>query len=206
MILFFLGFPFIYFDYPVEFNNQIVRFLPDFIRFIPFESHTINFIPDFIGYLMFFLGCIGIRKENSHITYVRILSVFLGAWSMVATAVQAIGVPIKPLFQTMIDIAASMLMLLMMYHFLEGIRFMQRSLERPIGASQLSYAWIALSAGKLIHYFSIIFRNQFFDPVFWAIEIVVFIVFEIALLYIFISLHRKPKKLPQPKNFFDPHR
>ena len=177
MILFFLGFPFVFFDYTYAFGN-----------------HVINFIPDFIGYIMFIFGCIGMRKENSHFIHVRNLSIFLGVWSIVATVVQAIGISIPTIWTTIIDIAASLLMLLMAYKLYEGVRFLERSIERPIGATQLSYTWIALSAGKLIHYFAYIFENTTFDRIFTLLEVLCFLTFEYALFYIVVALRRKPKQ------------
>lgn len=141
MILFFIGFLFIFFDYDVVFAG----------------GHIINFIPDFVGYLPIILGCIKLKNESNRFFRVRILAVILGIWSITAFSLGAFALQLHTVVETTVSVASTLLSIYMTYEFCEGVRMMERSRKRPIGASSLSSAWIVLSMASLFFYLTAFF-------------------------------------------------
>ncbi len=172
MILFFFGFLFVFLD----FNYAI-------------GGATVNLIPDFIGYILVILGCRSIGRQSNHFILVRIVALLLMAWSAVAFVMGLVSFEMHYIVRIIVDIVVMLCALYMTYELTEGIKTYERSLSRPIGAAQLSSAWVLLCMGNLIYYFTFFFESLYLVCI--LLLILSLIWFEYAVLYI----HRELRKI-----------
>ncbi len=176
MILFFIGFLFIFLDF-----NYIIG------------EATVNLIPDFVGYILVFLGSRGtIGRQSNHFILVRIVSLLLMAWSAVAFVMGIVSFEMHYIVRVIVDIVVLLCALYMTYEFTEGIKTYERSIARPIGAAQLSSAWVLLCMGNLIYYFTFFFESLYLVCI--LLLVLSLIWFEYSVLYIYRELRKIKRK------------
>ena len=141
MLLFFIGFLFIFLDFPVTIGQA-----------------TINFIPDFVGYIFLLFGCHTIGKESNHFIPVRIVSFILALWGVANFVLSLIAFEFNTYVNMIVNIVVALGALYLTYEFTEGVKEYELAIGKPIGAAQLSSAWILLCMGNLIFYFSFFFE------------------------------------------------
>lgn len=142
MLCFFIGFLFIFLDFPVSFG-----------------ASQINFIPDFIGYALILFTCKRFLKENGHFLPVGIASFLLFLWSVAAFVMDAAAFKMNVWVGMIADILVTLCALYLTYEFTEGMKEYESSIGKPLGASALASAWILLCMGNLIYYFSLFFES-----------------------------------------------
>lgn len=173
MLLFFIGFLFIFLDYNYQVGEAII-----------------NLIPDFVGYILVFIACHGkVGRQSNHFTLVRIVSVLLAVWGIVSFVMGIAAFDMHFIVRIGVNILTLLCSLYLTYEFTEGIKTYERSLCRPIGAGQLSSAWTLLCMGNLIYYFSFFFEQLYLVCV--LLLVLSLIWFEYAVLYI----HRELRKI-----------
>ncbi len=142
MLLFFIGFLFVFLDFPMTFGTA-----------------TINFIPDFIGYILILFACRTLGKESNHFFPVRISATVLAAWGIATFVMDIVAFRMNNFVDMIADILATLCALYLTYEFTEGIKEYEMGIGKPIGAAPLSSAWILLCMGNLIYYFSLFFES-----------------------------------------------
>ncbi len=142
MLLSFIGFLFVFLDFPMTFGTA-----------------TINFIPDFVGYILILLACRTLGRESNHFIPVRITAFILALWGIASFVMDAVSFRMNSFADMIADILSTLCALYLTYEFTEGVKEYEMSIGKTIGASQLSSAWILLCMGNLIYYFSLFFED-----------------------------------------------
>lgn len=132
MWYFFFGFLFVFVEFPLD---------------VPMTGGSIDILPSFLGFALLFLGAQGMRTENEHFRRIRIFSLITLAVSAAQFCFAFLGYKIVELVLFILATAAN---LYITYEFTEGVKKIERSRYKKLGADKLSSAWIILCMTSLL--------------------------------------------------------
>lgn len=135
MIFFFIGFFFIFIDWP-----------------IPLLSGTLDVFPNLVGYLLILRGAQVLRAESRHFSLVFLLSAVLGAVSVAELVLSLFGLLSNGILSAVISLLMTLAFLYLSYGICKGAKDMEARRNRPIGADKLLTAWGFLCLGSLFAY------------------------------------------------------
>lgn len=132
MWYFFFGFLFVFVEFTLD---------------VPLTGGKIDLLPSFLGFVLLFLGTQSMRTENEHFRRARpfaLIALLLGAAQF---AFALIGYTVVELILFILATAAT---LYISYEFTEGVKKIERSRYKKLGADKLATAWIILCMTSLL--------------------------------------------------------
>lgn len=172
MLLFFFGYLFVFLDYNITVGTA-----------------SINLIPDFVGFILLFIASRLYASKSRHFFAVGIVSLILGAWGLVSFGLGLFSISLPSIVQTISGVIAMLGALYLTYAFTEGVKEYEAGFSKPIGAAQLSSAWVLLCMGNLIFYFTLIFNSMYLVCV--LLQILSLVWFEYSILSIYNQVRKR---------------
>ena len=175
MLLFFIGFMFVFIDYNITIG-----------------AASVNLIPDFIGFALVLIASRSYVQKSARFKIVGILSAILGAWGIVAFVLALCSVSLAPIPELITGILATVGALGLTYAFCEGVKEYESGFVKPFGAAQLASSWVLLCMGNLIYYFTLVFENMYLVCI--LLQLLSIVWFEYSVFSIYQNLKKRKKR------------
>lgn len=166
MIFFFIGFLFIFIDWPVA-----------------LLSGTLDVFPNLVGYLLILRGAQVLKPESRHFSLVMLLCAILGTVSAAELVLSLVGLLSNSTLAAILSLVMTLAFLYLSYEIYKGTKEMEARRNRPIGADKLLTAWGFLCLGSLFVYVPLFLPSMYLTCV--LLQLLSYGWFEYSLYLIF---------------------
>ena len=174
MLLFFFAFLFVFLDFRYNIG-----------------AATLNLIPDFVGYALIFIAARRYKEKSEHFRHITLLSVILFAWGVASFLLGAFAIKLHIALEVATSILSTLGALYLTYKFSEGVKEYETSFTRPIGAAQLSSAWVLLCMGNLIFFFTFVLESMYLVVI--LLQLLSLIWFEYSIIAVAQELRKRKR-------------
>lgn len=168
MIYFFIGFFFIFIDWPIAVG-----------------AGEIDVFPNLLGYLLLLFGARAIKGESRRATPIAILSGCLLAISVAELVLSLLGVLGDSTLAAVLSVLVTLLFLYLAYLLCAVAKEMEAKRQRPIGAGKLETAWGFLAVGALVAYAPLFLPSLTLTA--FALQILSYVWFERSLYTVYVK-------------------
>ena len=166
MLFFFIGFLFIFIDWPI-----VLLF------------GTFDIFPNLVGYLLVLRGAQLLKRESRHFSRVFILSAALCAVSAAELVLSLFGLLSNTILTAALSLLMTLAFLYLTYGICKGVKEMEARRNRPIGTDKLLTAWGFLCLGSLFAYVPLFMSSMYLTSV--LLQMLSYGWFEYSLYLIF---------------------
>lgn len=144
MIYFFIGFVFIFIDWPIALG-----------------AGTLDVFPTVLGYALLIPGAMRLKEESKHFSRVLFSAYGLLAVSVAELVLSLLGVLSTAWLAAVLSVVMTLAFLYLTREIAEGAKEMEARRNRPIGADKLQTAWGFLAIGSLLSYLPLAMANMY---------------------------------------------
>lgn len=136
MLFLFIGFFFLFLDFPIAIGTA-----------------TLNLMPAFVGAALLLVGFGRIESGESRFLRMRLGAALLGALDLALTLLAVLSVDMGDVLSIVTDALGILLSLYLAYETVQHVKALERKHTRPLGGNDLTSSWFLLALGNLLSLF-----------------------------------------------------